>query len=120
MKKLPRSFAALLLLSVGLCAQDAQLEQKFKDELQSKVLLLRDFASDKEIVVSADGKLLHAVHPGIWPLGYMEVAQVRTAKKKLKIEGPRFGLRYDDAKKKLVSIRSKDNVSVSVTGPFNG
>ena len=113
-------FAALLVLSVSLHAQDAQLEQKFKNELEGKVLLLRDFASDKEIAVSGDGKLLHAVHPGIWPLGYMEVKKTKISKGKILLNGERVGLRYDDAKKKLVAIRTKQDVAISVSGPFDG
>ena len=120
MKATCKIFAALLVSSAWLPAQDAQIEQKFKDELENKVFLLRDFASDKEIQVKADGTLQQAVHRGIWPLAYMEVAHVTTEKKKVLLEGPRVGLRYDEAKKKLVSIRTKEDVAISVSGAFNG
>src|SRR5437667_1643258 len=119
---LSRRLSLIFFLFVPfLDAQDAQLEQKFKDALKGKVLLLRDFASDKEIKIDGDGKLLRPIHQGPWTLAYMEIYNVRARKKKLELEGPRVALLYDESKKKLVATRTtKERVSVEIESPFSG
>lgn len=90
------------------------LQTLLEDEFKGKVLHVRGFPQNKEVVITANGQLLTDIKGGPWTLGLIEVTGIVVKADEIVFSGNRAGLVYKQGIKKLGPTRFKDPFRIRV------
>jgi TonB family protein len=92
----------------------SSLQTLLEDEFKGKILHVRGFPQNKEVLITANGQMLTDIKAGPWTLGLIEVTGIVVKADEIVFSGNRAGLVYKQRIKKLGPTRFKDRFTIRV------